>query len=205
MPTFAENLRRIRKTRGLTQPALSALSGLTQSAISRYEIGKEMPGLPSVLKLATGLKVTLEELTEGLDMRFDAVYRGLKVSITTDDPPLSDSDRQEPTGPESAPDELPLGQIVHGAPSESPRSLPKTTADMAAAVKNQRAHIEDLRATIAHLISITGNIAAGSAAVASGLGPEVRPGDTRAGHRTRPRTQKGAKGKRLKRPPRGGA
>lgn len=83
--SFAQNLKRLRG--GRSQTAIAEAAGLTQSALSRYEKGKATPDLKTVLKLAAGLRVPLEPLVEGLDVRFDVVYRELQASITIPDEP----------------------------------------------------------------------------------------------------------------------
>jgi transcriptional regulator with XRE-family HTH domain len=111
MQTFAENLKRLRKEAQLTQNALAAVSGVTQANISKYETGEAIPELSSLLKLAAGLEIPLEPLVEGLDVRFDAVYKGLHISISTDDtegePGAAEPVSVPPTNP-------PLEQIVPG-------------------------------------------------------------------------------------------
>ena len=59
---FGENLRRIRKSRRMTQAALAAATGLHSEHISNLERGRYMPRLFTVQKAAEGLGVTVEAL-----------------------------------------------------------------------------------------------------------------------------------------------
>lgn len=197
MTPFAENLKRLRAKARITQLALAAASGVTQANISKYETGEAIPEVLSLLKLATGLGVTLEMLVEGLDVRFDAVYRDLKVSITTDVDPLSDNDRQDDDGPEPA-REMRLDEIVHGAPDEPPRTYPETAADLAAARADDRADIADLHRALSELVSVAGRLSARSDSMARAVGSKVRQRDVHTRKRARPKHPKSAAEKRLK-------
>ena len=55
----------IRKSKGLSQERLAALSGVHRVTIARLETGKTVPKLPTLKRLAVALGVTLDELTEG--------------------------------------------------------------------------------------------------------------------------------------------
>lgn len=50
-----ENLRRIRKLRGLKQKELAEIVGVSESSISQYESGKKQPSFEIALKLAEAL------------------------------------------------------------------------------------------------------------------------------------------------------
>lgn len=116
MSTLARNIKRLRLERGLTQVGLAQVTGLKQSAISLYETDGDMPGLVSLLKLATGLLVPLETLVEGVDERFDVVYQGLRAGVAV-----------EVSG-DTPPRELSMAEMFPGAPTvtghgESPETL----------------------------------------------------------------------------------
>ena len=53
MGTFGENLKRIRKSRGLTQAKLAELIGQTQACVSKWETGERSPLLKSSLTRGT--------------------------------------------------------------------------------------------------------------------------------------------------------
>jgi transcriptional regulator with XRE-family HTH domain len=188
---FTERLRSLRGK--LTQAELGERCSLKQGAISLYETGEDMPGVLTLLKLATGLKVTLETLVEGLDVKFDAVYRGLRVSITADENPPSDEDRQNAEGPEDAPEYRRLDQIVHGAPTEPPGS-DHEQADVA----TTREDFAALHRTLSELVSIAGRLSARSDSMARPLGSRVRPDDRQTLPRARRKHQKGPTKKRLR-------
>ena len=55
-------LREIRKSRGMTQEALSRAARINRVNIAKYESGKSAPSLQSAEKLAQALNVTVDEL-----------------------------------------------------------------------------------------------------------------------------------------------
>jgi transcriptional regulator with XRE-family HTH domain len=62
-PTLATRLRHLRESRGLTQRALSAKSGVSQGGILHIERGRvTRPSYDVVAKLAAALGVGVEEL-----------------------------------------------------------------------------------------------------------------------------------------------
>lgn len=63
---IAENIRRIRKERGLTQEELGKLVGLSGVAIMRYEKGQREPKVETLEKIAFVLGVKVFSI-----MRFD--------------------------------------------------------------------------------------------------------------------------------------
>lgn len=156
MTTFADNLKRLRRAAGLTQTKLAELGGLKQGQVSLYETGSDIPELPSLLKLATGLRVTLEDLVEGLDVRFDLVYQELQASITIPDEPAQPERTLQPLGA--------IPPVLHGEELD-----PANQAD-------------ELDRLIAGLVRVAQNIRpGGSSAVARRGGPDV-PEGTRTGH-----------------------
>lgn len=62
--TVGENIKRIRKEKGLTQKALGELSGINEVQIRRYEIGGANPKLETIRKIAKALNVDIWELIE---------------------------------------------------------------------------------------------------------------------------------------------
>lgn len=59
---FPDNLKTIRKARGLTMKQLADLIGLTESSISQYEAGRRQPDNEGLLRLAEALDTTVGEL-----------------------------------------------------------------------------------------------------------------------------------------------
>lgn len=64
---FGERLRQLRRGAGLSQLDLGVATGVSTPFISGLERGVRQPSLQSLLKLAGGLGVTLEDLVRGLD------------------------------------------------------------------------------------------------------------------------------------------
>lgn len=59
---FAKNLRRIRKMRHMTIEQLGEKSGISSSAIEKYELGLSDPNLPRLIWLAEALNTTVAVL-----------------------------------------------------------------------------------------------------------------------------------------------
>jgi transcriptional regulator with XRE-family HTH domain len=59
---FGQRLVTFRQTRGLTQVQLAKATGMTQRAISYYEIEAEFPPAPALITLAQVLEVPTDEL-----------------------------------------------------------------------------------------------------------------------------------------------
>ena len=59
---FGENLRRIRKEKGLTQKQLAELITVTHSSISEWETGDKYPQIIWIYEIASKLGVQPEEL-----------------------------------------------------------------------------------------------------------------------------------------------
>jgi transcriptional regulator with XRE-family HTH domain len=63
---FGANLRRAREQANLTQADLASAAHMDRSAISLLERGRRSPGLETILKLATALKLEPEMLLRHL-------------------------------------------------------------------------------------------------------------------------------------------
>ncbi len=59
---IGENIKYIRKSKGLTQRELAEKIGVTDSAITRYEKGDREPNIETLNKIATALEVTINDL-----------------------------------------------------------------------------------------------------------------------------------------------
>ena len=57
-----ENLRRLREAAGLTQMELSSRVGVTQAALSAFELGTAFPSLATAVRLADALDASIDEL-----------------------------------------------------------------------------------------------------------------------------------------------
>jgi transcriptional regulator with XRE-family HTH domain len=67
MANYGENLRRIRKARGLTQINLSDLSGVSQSTVCEIEKNEYLPKISITIKLANALNISVVNLDEELE------------------------------------------------------------------------------------------------------------------------------------------
>ncbi len=68
---FGQQLREVRRARGMSQEDLARRVGLHATVIGRFERGAREPRLKSILRLARGLGVKPGELVEGLDTTED--------------------------------------------------------------------------------------------------------------------------------------
>lgn len=64
---IGENLKKIRKSRNLTQEDVAEMTGLPQSTISYIEKNDASPRVDTLLKLAKGIGIDLSELTKESD------------------------------------------------------------------------------------------------------------------------------------------
>jgi transcriptional regulator with XRE-family HTH domain len=67
LEAFAENIRRLRHERGLTQERLAEQAGLHLTDVARIETLRRDPGVKVVAKLAYGLGVPASELLIGVE------------------------------------------------------------------------------------------------------------------------------------------
>lgn len=67
MANYGENLKKIRKARGLTQINLSDLSGVSQSTICEIEKNAYLPKISVTIKLANALNIAVVDLDEELE------------------------------------------------------------------------------------------------------------------------------------------
>jgi transcriptional regulator with XRE-family HTH domain len=59
---FCERLQDLRVAKGLTQPALAELAGVSAGALRNWEQGRRLPYVDSAWRVAQALGVTLDEL-----------------------------------------------------------------------------------------------------------------------------------------------
>ena len=62
---FHERLAALRKAKGISQPELAEIAGVSVDTERRWEWGKQEPRLGELVLLAKALEVTLEELATG--------------------------------------------------------------------------------------------------------------------------------------------
>ncbi len=63
---FAENLKSLRLTRGISQAEFAKLLNTSQQRISEWECGKNEPSLYNLLRIIDVLGVTFEDLVDGI-------------------------------------------------------------------------------------------------------------------------------------------
>lgn len=66
--TVGENIKRIRKDKGLTQKKLGELCGINEANIRKYELGKANPKIETVDKIASALGVNIIQIMEQFTM-----------------------------------------------------------------------------------------------------------------------------------------
>ena len=65
---LGSRVRDIRQRKGLTQAEVADVCGIEQSYLSRIERGEFRPQLDTIVLLAQGVRVTLSELFEGIEI-----------------------------------------------------------------------------------------------------------------------------------------
>lgn len=65
--TVAENIKRIRKEKNLTQKQLGEKCGMSESTLRQYEIGYRNPKLETIARIAAALEVNVFELMDKKD------------------------------------------------------------------------------------------------------------------------------------------
>lgn len=61
---FAENVKRLRMEKDLTQAELAKLVGIAQPTLAQYELGNKVPTIITGVELAKRLGATCEELVK---------------------------------------------------------------------------------------------------------------------------------------------
>ena len=70
---LADNIKKLRKKKGLTQADLAEKIGSHTSHINRIETGKYKPSLDVLMKIADVLEVSLDNLVKGIEDGFKEV------------------------------------------------------------------------------------------------------------------------------------
>lgn len=80
---IGENIKHIRKKKGLTQKQLSELSGINESQIRRYELGlnNSNPKLETQIKIAAALDVPVSLLNDSLGWLKESEYMPLEKKL----------------------------------------------------------------------------------------------------------------------------
>ena len=64
--TVGENIKAIRKKKGITQKKLGELCGIAESNIRKYENGKQNPKIETIDKIASALGVSIAQIKEDI-------------------------------------------------------------------------------------------------------------------------------------------
>jgi transcriptional regulator with XRE-family HTH domain len=74
MPTIGENIRALREAKGISQGTLADAIGVPQPRLSDWETSRyKNPDLGNVLRVAKGLKVSIDQILKGTDPDYDSV------------------------------------------------------------------------------------------------------------------------------------
>jgi transcriptional regulator with XRE-family HTH domain len=87
VPSFGENLKRLRKARSLKSKDLAARAKVARSVWSGWENDRRgLPETPTLLKVAKALRCSIDELLTGVDPDYDAVvgHAGKAAAVLID-------------------------------------------------------------------------------------------------------------------------
>jgi len=145
MTSFASQLRRIRKERGLTQEQLASSLHVTRQTISNWENDRAQPDYEMLATLAQALNVPLSTLLEdGSPIPAAQESAAQTQDSCPEETPLAESSEPEEMPPESVQQEDVPQQDTQGEPlssgasspiielAASPKRLPKARAMLAA-------------------------------------------------------------------------
>lgn len=71
MSAVGRNIRKLRESHGMSQADLAKVAGVTDKAVSTWEMGLKQPRIVALTKVAEHFHVTISELYEDIDI----VYR----------------------------------------------------------------------------------------------------------------------------------
>ena len=86
--TVKENIRRIRKEKGLTQKQLGELCQMNEVQIRQYELGKANPKIETIEKIASALGVNIVDIMERFTMeqyKTTSEYQQLEKTVHAQD------------------------------------------------------------------------------------------------------------------------
>lgn len=79
--SFAENLRRARKTKGMSQEELAALLGVSRQAVSKWEQGTVYPETEKLKTISNNLNVSLDYLLDNEKVENESWYEKRVANI----------------------------------------------------------------------------------------------------------------------------
>ncbi len=81
---IGENLKKIRKDKGITQEKLSSLTKISITSIQRYELGKRQPTVEIINKIADALEISVYDLIGKQSKNIEEDSSGNNSSDETD-------------------------------------------------------------------------------------------------------------------------
>lgn len=89
-----DNIRRIRKEKGLTQSQLAKKAGISEISVRKYESGKRKPKLETMEKIANALDVPLDEILDHRSLLLQ-LMESLQISGDDENEILDDNTNEE--------------------------------------------------------------------------------------------------------------
>lgn len=79
--TIAENIRRIRRSAGMTQEEFGKLAGVSSMAVSQWENGRAVPRMGAVEKIAASLRIAKSDIIEGEVLSADSRFPSNHIPV----------------------------------------------------------------------------------------------------------------------------
>lgn len=79
--TIAENIRRIRRSAGMTQEEFGKLAGVSSMAVSQWENGRAVPRMGAVEKIAASLRIAKSDIIEGEGLGADSRFPSNRIPV----------------------------------------------------------------------------------------------------------------------------
>lgn len=79
--TIAENIRRIRRSAGMTQEEFGKLAGVSSMAVSQWENGRAVPRMGAVEKIAASLRIAKSDIIEGEVLGADSRFPSNHIPV----------------------------------------------------------------------------------------------------------------------------
>jgi transcriptional regulator with XRE-family HTH domain len=80
--SIGANLKRLRERAGMTQDALGKAAAVKQSDISKWETKGQVPTVRPLMRLATALGVSIDQILVGVDELYDSVLHNARADST---------------------------------------------------------------------------------------------------------------------------
>ncbi len=151
---FAENLRKLRKRKGLTQNQLAERLSITNKAVSKWETGEAMPDTALLIPLSDLLGVSVDTLLRGSIEDVSFAEEAESLSAFTSEPPRTETPAEEPIRAETPAEEPPRTETpaeepprteVHTESEEAPHTASAESASRAEGAAEPEPHGERRR------------------------------------------------------------